>query len=216
MTVDSSILNSLMNSQPFSFGPGSMSNQPPFDYNMVSPQQSVIDLPSGTSPHSFQPHAMFGHLNFGAENREPPILSSSLDHNGGSHNNHESTNRSRSQSSSRSSHIGKAPVPRSRNGRKLSMNDAKPNMSSIRGRTMAPPRSMSFQTESKPNLMGLGPQRANSITSADYAFEQQYGISIPRSDFGRSLWGPSDSAPNGLDTLPAFGTSADGTAPLDR
>lgn len=207
-----------MNSaQPFSFGPGSMSNQPPFDYNMVSPPPAVIDLPSGTSPHSFQPHAMFGHLNFGAENREPPILSSSLDNNNAGGTNNDHPHRSRSQSSSRSSHIGKAPVPRSRNGRKLSMNDAKPNMSSVRGRTMQPPRSMSFQTESKPNLMGLGPQRANSITSADYAFEQQYGISIPRNDFGRSLWGPSGSAPSGLvDSMPAFGTSADGTAPLDR
>ncbi|CAK9785586.1 unnamed protein product [Cutaneotrichosporon oleaginosum] len=214
MTVDSSILSSLMNSsQSFSFGPGSMSNQAPFDYNMVSPQQQVIDLPGGTSPHSFQPHAMFGHLNFGAENREPPILSSSMDNASGQHN--EPTNRSRSQSSSRSSHIGKAPVARSRPARKLSMNETKPNLSSMRGRTMQPPRSMSFQTDSKPNLVNLGP-RHNSITSADYAFDQQYGISIPRSDFGRSLWGPSGSAPGGLvDSLPPFGTSADGTAPLD-
>jgi hypothetical protein len=213
MTVDSSILSSLMNpAQSFSFGPGSMPNQTPFDYNMVSPQQQVMDLPGGTSPHSFQPHAMFGHLNFGAENREPPILSSSLDNNGGQ--THEATNRSRSQSSSRSSHIGKAPVARSRTGRKLSMNETKPNLSSIRGRAAQPPRSMSFQTDSKPNLMNLGP-RANSITSADYAFEQQYGISIPRPDFRTGLWGPSGSAPSGMDSLPPFGTSADGTAPLE-
>ncbi|BEI89604.1 uncharacterized protein CcaverHIS019_0209660 [Cutaneotrichosporon cavernicola] len=214
MTVDSSILSSLMNPvQSFSFGPGSMSNQAPFDYNMVSPQQQVIDLPGGTSPHSFQPHAMFGHLNFGAENREPPILSSSLDNNN-SGLNLETTNRSRSQSSSRSSHFGKAPVPRSRTGRKLSMNETKPNLSSIRGRTMQPPRSMSFQTDTKPNLINLGP-RHNSITSAEYSFEPQYGISIPRNDFGRTLWGPSGSAPSGMDSLPPFGTSADGTAPLE-
>jgi hypothetical protein len=74
---------------------------------------------------------------------------------------------------------------------------------------------MSFQTDSKPNLMNLGP-RANSITSADYAFEQQYGISIPRPDFRTGLWGPSGSAPSGMDSLPPFGTSADGTAPLER
>jgi len=202
--------------QPFSFSPSSVPNQNsnnPFDYNMVSPHSAVIDLPSSASPHSFQPHTMFGHLNFGAENREPPIVASSVENTTGH-------NRSRSQSSSRSSNIGKAPAARSRSGRKLSMNDVRPTIQPPRGRTMQPPaRSLSFQTDTKPpaSMLGLGPQRSNSITSADYAFEQQYGIAIPRNDFGRSLWGPGgSSAPSVLpDGMASYGASLEGTG-LER
>lgn len=218
MTVESSILSSLMGAtQPFSFSSGSLPSQAgnnPFDYNMVSPHSANVDLPSSASPHGFQPHAMFGHLNFGAENREPPIVAASAD-------NTTSHNRSRSQSSSRSSNIGKAPTARSRSGRKLSMNDVRPNIQPSRGRAMQPPRSLSFQTDSKPpaSLLGLGPQRSNSITSAsaDYAFEQQYGIAIPRSDFSRGLWGSAGSAPSVLpEGMASYGASMDAAASLER
>lgn len=191
MTVESSILNSLMNPpQQFSFQSPLPSQSPTqgFDYNMVSPHSNAIELPGSTSPHSFQPHAMFNHLNFNSENREPPVVTPGEGE----------THRSRSQSSSRSSHIGKAPPPRSRSGRKLSMSDVRPSLQAGRGRTMQPPRSMSFHTDTKPNVLALGAQRANSITSAEYSFEQQYGLAIPRNDFGRSLWGPAGSAPSAL------------------
>jgi hypothetical protein len=158
---------------------------------------------------------MFGHLNFGAENREPPIVASPVENTAPTGH-----TRSRSQSSSRSSNIGKAPTARSRSGRKLSMNDVRPTIQPPRGRTMQPPRSMSFQTDTKPHpsMLGLGPQRANSITSPDYAsFEQQYGIAIPRNDFGRTLWGPGgSSAPSVLpDGMASYGASLEGTG-LER
>jgi hypothetical protein len=202
--------------QPF-FTPGSLPNQTTtnntFDYNMVSPHSAVIDLPSSASPHSFQPHAMFGHLNFGTENREPPIVTASSENTSGH-------NRSRSQSSSRSSNIGKAPPARARSGRKLSMNDARPTIQAPRGRAMQPPRSMSFHTDTKPTpaMLGLAPQRANSINSPDYtAGFEQYGIAIPRNDFGRTIWGASGgSAPNILpDGMATYGASLEGTG-LDR
>lgn len=208
MTVESSILSSLMNPpQQFSFQSPLPSQSPTqgFDYNMVSPHSSAIELPGSTSPHSFQPHAMFNHLNFNSENREPPVVTSSSGGADGEPRNGD--HRSRSQSSSRSSHIGKAPPPRSRSGRKLSMSDVRPSLQAGRGRTMQPPRSMSFHTDTKPNMLALGAQRANSVTSAEYNFEQQYGLAIPRHDFGRSLWGPAGSAPS---TLPEGVASFDG------
>ncbi|WOO76966.1 uncharacterized protein LOC62_01G000572 [Vanrija pseudolonga] len=206
MTVESSILSSLMD--PGSSFPSishGLSN--PFDYsNMVSPHSSGIPLPSSASPHSFQPHSMFSHFNMGTENREPPVVASSLD------NNASRDDRSRSQSSSRSSHVGKAPPARSRSGRKLSMNDIRPNMQQGRGRAIQPPRSLSFQTDTRPSASALLGSQRDSITGADYPFDQSFGIPIPRNDFGRPMWGgPSGSAPSVLpDNMASYGGSIDG------
>ncbi|WRT64567.1 uncharacterized protein IL334_001499 [Kwoniella shivajii] len=218
MTVDTNILTSLMSgsphhipmnmASPFSFSSSLPTTQPhTFDYSMNSP--------TSTSADRFHPASIFSAMKFGHDNPEPPI------------NIVETANteeRSRSQSSSRSSHIGKAPSSRSRSGRK-SMNDVRPPSGSIqpRGRSAAPGRAQSFsgqvrgssQNGGKPMGLGMGldthveGEQTDSISPPDFGLPGTFGMSIPRNDHDAISWG-SGSLPSMIPgSIGSFGENLD-------
>ncbi|OCF58578.1 hypothetical protein L486_03065 [Kwoniella mangroviensis CBS 10435] len=226
MTVETNLLTSLMSGSPhqipmnmvspFSFSSSLPAQTHTFDYSMNSPLSSSADR--------FHPAAMFSAMKFGNDNPEPPI-------NFG--NNEDQTandERSRSQSSSRSSHVGKAPSSRSRSARK-SMNDARPPPGSIqpRGRSALPGRAQSFSGpgsaqaratsqngSGKPMGLGIGldthveGEQTDSISPPDFGLNGSFGMSIPRTEIDTVSWG-SGSVPSMLQpgSLGSFGETLD-------
>ncbi len=202
MTVETDMLASLDQSahfamtSPFSFAQ-SLPTQPTFDH--------YLD-PHSSSPHvnSFHPGSVFDKFKFGLsnDNPEPPI-------------NLSANERVRSQSASRSSHIGKAPTARSRPTRKLSLSEARPpsaglqqrgrSVQSARTQTMSNhPRTMS-QSDVFAGRLGLGigldthkeGERTDSVTPPDFGLNGTYGVSIPRNQAGDAAsWGSAGSAPS--------------------
>ncbi|KAK8847603.1 hypothetical protein IAR55_005462 [Kwoniella newhampshirensis] len=212
MTVETNLLTSLMNPSPHHqpmnmVSPFSFSQSLPaahhqgFDYNMTAPFSNSAD--------HFHPAAIFNALKFGNEHPEPPVNLPPAPSTG------DAQQRSRSQSSSRSSHVGKAPTSRSRSGRK-SMNDARPPSGAIqRGRSAnGAGRTQSFQgyvrnasqNQSKPMGLGIGldthveGEPTDSISPPDFGMPGTFAMSIPRSD---SLGGP-DGASWGSGSIPSI------------
>ncbi|WWD21687.1 hypothetical protein CI109_106173 [Kwoniella shandongensis] len=213
MTVETNLLTSLMNASPhhqpmnnmvspFSFSQSLPAAQhQPFEYNMTSPLS--------TSNDHFHPAAIFNALKFGNEHPEPPINLPPAPATG------DSQQRSRSQSSSRSSHVGKAPTSRSRPGRK-SMNDARPPPGAIqRGRSAnGNGRTQSFQghartasqSQNKPMGLGIGldthveGEPTDSISPPDFGMAGSFAMAIPRSD----SMGAPDGASWGSGSVPSI------------
>ncbi|OCF33840.1 hypothetical protein I317_01332 [Kwoniella heveanensis CBS 569] len=203
MTVETDFLASLMSSSPqtnpltmassFSFSSSLPAQTHTFDYSIASPLSSSADR--------FHPAAMFNALKFGHDNPEPPVNLP---------NEPETQERSRSQSSSRSSNIGKAPSSRSRSARK-SMNDARPPLGSIqpRGRSTQVNRAQSFsghargssQSGGKPMGLGIGldthveGEQTDSISPPDFGLNGTFAMAIPRTDNDGASWG-SGSIPS--------------------
>nr|XP_018265248.1 uncharacterized protein I303_01608 [Kwoniella dejecticola CBS 10117]OBR87406.1 hypothetical protein I303_01608 [Kwoniella dejecticola CBS 10117] len=223
MTVETNLLTSLMSGSPhqmpmnmvspYSFSTSLPTQTHTFDYSMSSPLS--------TSADRFHPAAIFNAIKFGVDNPEPPI-------NLGNEDNQSLDQRSRSQSSSRSSHIGKAPSSRSRSARK-SMNDARPPPGSIqpRGRSSLPGRAQSFsgggqigvipngQHEGKPMGLGIGldthveGEQTDSISPPDFGLNGNFGMSIPHNENDNVSWG-SGSIPSMLPgSLGSFGETID-------
>ncbi|WVW78210.1 hypothetical protein I302_100161 [Kwoniella bestiolae CBS 10118] len=220
MTVETNLLTSLMSGSPhqmpmnmvspFSFSSSLPAQTHTFDYSMNSPLSSSADR--------FHPAAMFSAMKFGNDNPEPPINLA---------NNEDPNQRSRSQSSSRSSHVGKAPSSRSRSARK-SMNDARPPPGSIqpRGRSTQPGRAQSFSGPAqvrassqsgngKPMGLGIGldthveGEQTDSISPPDFGLNGSFGMSIPRTETDTISWG-SGSVPSMLPgSLGSFGETMD-------
>ncbi|KAL7419127.1 hypothetical protein Q5752_005963 [Cryptotrichosporon argae] len=213
MTVDTSTLTALDSLSPAHTnpvpGPYAMPNSLPthFAYPLVSPRNDVLELPPNPS-HSFQPHAMFSQFGFGGENREPPVSVPA-------HASHahapSSPDRSRSQSSSRSSLLGKAATSRARPHRKQSMSDARPSSVAAqpRGRLMQAPRSQSFQAQSSFAFGNLAPA-GTDMASPDFNIGRHFGF--PLGYGGNPEWQPG-SAPSLLHGgMPGYGASLEESA----
>jgi hypothetical protein len=167
MAVDTDVLASIEHfGSPFGF-PQSLPNQPSIDQYMSSPHPT-----SAATPHSF--HSSF-FTNFKMDNPEPPVSFPAAMQ--------EIDERSRSLSASRS-HIGKAPLNRTKPARKLSMSETRP--AGVRGRPPLPhPRTMSHSDAFSNARFGLGiglnthqeGQRTNSISPPES--HPNFGVSIP-------------------------------------
>ncbi|WVR04808.1 hypothetical protein IAU60_001820 [Kwoniella sp. DSM 27419] len=213
MTVETEFLASLMSgaqphhsissASPFAFSSSLPIQNHTFDYGMTSPMTGSVDR--------FHPAAIFTAMKFGHDNPEPPV-------------NLPESQRSRSQSSSRSSHIGKAPSSRSRSSRK-SMNDVRPAPGTIqpRGRSTQVGRAHSFsgqaargssQTGAKMSL-GIGldthveGEQTDSISPPDYGLPGSFAMTIGQNDQDGASWG-SSSIPSMLPgSLGSFGEADD-------
>ncbi|KAK4683670.1 hypothetical protein P7C73_g6563, partial [Tremellales sp. Uapishka_1] len=151
---------------------------------------------------------MFPSFKFGNEHPEPPITLPTTTPHQNHHQASQPDQRSRSQSSSRSSNIGKAPVSRVKPGRKMSMGDARPTSSSVlqqRGRSMQPlrnypgnaPRATSQHQENGRPMLDTHKEgeRTDSVSPPDFCYSP-FGISIPTSLGEGSIW--TGSVPSAL------------------
>ncbi|WWC68159.1 uncharacterized protein I206_102082 [Kwoniella pini CBS 10737] len=222
MTVETNLLTSLMSGSPHQM---SMNMVSPYSFSSSLPAQThtfdySMNSPLSTSADRFHPAAIFNAIKFGVDNPEPPI-------NFGNEDNQSQDERSRSQSSSRSSHIGKAPSSRSRTARK-SMNDVRPPSGSIqpRGRTNVTGRAQSFSGaaqmgitntihEIKPMGLGIGldthveGEQTDSISPPDFGLSGNFGMSIPHNENDNVSWG-SGSVPSMVPgSLGSFGETVD-------
>lgn len=203
MTIETDILTSLnqpnLHQQPMS-SPFTFAQSLPNQY-MSSPHANSIDMNQHQSSHNHTfPSSLFNGYKFGQgqDNPEPPLNFSIMP-------SAQYDQRSRSLSTSRAPVVGKAPSSRTRQPRKLSMNDGRPPTTgqTARGRSSAVhPRTMSHN-DVHPGRMGLGigldthkeGEQTDSVTPPDFQPNASYGVPIPRG-IEPSSWTSHGSAPS--------------------
>ena len=195
MAIETDILASLDRPQ------SAVSQASPFSFSQSLPGHAAVDQMM-TSPHSNSLnindqnnnfHSMFSHFKLGNDNPEPPIQfpGSEIGHG------------PRSHSDTRQSHVGKAPVNKSRSGRMNSFSETRP-VSQPRGRPQQlHPRTMS-QSDSYPNRMSLGivldthkeDAKSNSLGAPDFNYSGTFGTSATRHSIDSSSWTSIGRAPS--------------------